>query len=74
VIAAVVATTEGDEDTAAGLQPLLDQLGATDDWAALVAVLRRILAGERGEHLLTGLDPVDTAIARETLRRVTSGP
>jgi hypothetical protein len=40
------------------------------DWAALVAVLRRILAGERDESLLDGLDPIDTAIAGETLTRL----
>jgi hypothetical protein len=38
---------------------------------ALAAVLHRILAGERGEPLLDGLDPIDTAIARETLARLT---
>ena len=37
---------------------------------ALAAVLRRILDGERGEPLLDGLDPVDTAIAREVLTRL----
>jgi len=31
----------------------------------------RILTGERGEPLLDGLDPIDTAIARETLTRLT---
>jgi hypothetical protein len=36
-----------------------------------VSVFRRILAGERDEAaLLTGLDPIDTAIARETLARL----
>jgi hypothetical protein len=34
---------------------------------ALAGVLRRILGGERGEELLDGLDPVDTAIVREVL-------
>lgn len=42
------------------------------DWSALVAALRRILAGERGEPaLLAGLDEIDTTIARETLSRIT---
>jgi hypothetical protein len=33
-------------------------------------VLRRVLAGERGEQLLQGLDEVDTAIVAEVLRRL----
>src|SRR5512135_3004802 len=45
----------------------------TSDWAALVTVLRRILAGERGEQLLAELDAVDTEIARETLHRLSDG-
>jgi hypothetical protein len=39
----------------------------------MAAVLRRILGGERGEGLLDGLDPVDTAIARQVLRRLADG-
>ena len=42
----------------------------TPDWAALATVLRRILDGERGESLLNGLDPIDTATVRETLARL----
>ena len=38
---------------------------------SVVAVLRRILSGERGDPLLDGLDPIDAAIARETLTRLT---
>jgi hypothetical protein len=49
----------------------LDEQAKQPDWAALAAVLRRILAGACDEAaLLTGLDPIDTAIARETLRRL----
>ena len=36
-------------------------------------MLRRILDGERGDVLLDGLDPVDTAIARQTLTRLAGG-
>ena len=35
-----------------------------DDWRNLVAVIRRILAGERGIELTEGLDRADTAIVR----------
>jgi hypothetical protein len=40
-----------------------------DDWRALVAVLRRILAGERDPMtLLPGLDDTDVVIAGDVLR------
>ncbi len=49
----------------------LDNLANSADWSALAAALRRILSGERAEAtLLTGLDPIDTAIAREILARI----
>jgi hypothetical protein len=38
--------------------------------AALVPVLSRIFDGERDDALLDGLDAIDTAIARETPRRL----
>jgi CHAT domain len=71
VIAAVAAACGGDQDAAAELGPYLDEQAKHPDWAALVAVLRRILDGERGDALLDGLDPIDTAIARHTLTRLT---
>jgi hypothetical protein len=44
-------------------------MGETDDWRGLVAVLRRIMDGERHPAaLLPGLDPTDTLIAGEVLR------
>jgi len=48
---------------AAQLTPVLDQLTQDSDWAALAAVLRRIIGGDRDASLLDGLDPVDTGIA-----------
>jgi hypothetical protein len=49
----------------------LAEVAPAQGWTALAAVLRRILAGERGgEFLLGGLDPIDTAIAHETLARL----
>jgi tetratricopeptide (TPR) repeat protein len=73
VIAAIAAACQGDRDAAAQLIPVLDDFAEDQDWAALVAVLRRILDGERGEDLLGGLGDIDTAIARETLARLASG-
>jgi len=78
VIAAVVAVCATGRDVSAeesevrnNLRRALDELEKRADWTALVGVLRRILAGERGESLLDGLDAVDTAIVRETLSRLT---
>lgn len=73
VIADVAAACRGDQDAAARLGPFLDEQAKEPDWAALIAVLRRILGGERGEDLLDGLDPIDTAIARQTLTRLADG-
>jgi tetratricopeptide (TPR) repeat protein len=73
VIAAVAAACRGDRGAAARLGPFLDDWAKEQDWAALIAVLRRILGGERGEGLLDGLDPVDTAIALQTLTRLARG-
>jgi CHAT domain len=71
VIAAIATICQTGQAPPAELAEFLDEQAKQPDWAALAAVLRRILAGERDEvALLTGLDPVDTAIARETLRRL----
>jgi hypothetical protein len=70
VIAAIAAACQPRQEVSAELRQFLDEQANQPDWAALAAVLRRILAGERGESLLDGLDPVDTAIAQETLARL----
>jgi hypothetical protein len=66
VIAATVA--------AAQLAPVLDELAQDHDWAALAAVLRRIISGDRDDSLLQGPDPVDTAIAGQVLARLAPPP
>jgi hypothetical protein len=73
-IAATVAAAGGDSDAAAQLAPVLDQLAQTSDWAALAAVLRRIIGGDRDDSLLEGLDPVDTAIVGQVLARLAQPP
>jgi tetratricopeptide (TPR) repeat protein len=71
VIAAIATACQVGQEPPAELAEFLDEQAKHPDWTALVAVLRRILAGERDEPaLLTGLDPIDTAIARETLARL----
>ncbi|MGH3923193.1 MAG: hypothetical protein ACRDTT_10050, partial [Pseudonocardiaceae bacterium] len=60
--------------TPAELTDLLDDI-ATTDWAALVAALRRVLAGDRHrEQLLTGLDDLGAAILTATLERLRTDP
>jgi hypothetical protein len=41
------------------------------DWRQLVAVLRRIRAGERDATLASGLDPIDTAVVQRALDALT---
>jgi tetratricopeptide (TPR) repeat protein len=74
VIAATVAAAGGDSDATAQLAPVLDELAQDSDWAALIAVLRRVIDGERDDSLLQGLDPVDTAIADQVLARLAQPP
>jgi len=73
VIAAIAATCRAGQDAPAEFLQLLDEQAKIPDWAALAVILRRILAGERGVPLLTGLDPIDTAIVREVLARIGQG-
>jgi hypothetical protein len=71
VICAVVTVCQARQEPPAELAGFLDAQANQPGWAALGAVLHRILAGERDQSaLLTGLDPIDTAITRETLRRL----
>jgi hypothetical protein len=72
VVDAVAAGAQGDQQAIADLEPFLAEQAKNPDWALLVAVLGRILAGERGENLTQGLDAVDAAIAAQTLRRLSA--
>ena len=72
VITATIAAAAGDADATTQLTPFLGELADDQDWAALVAVLRRIIGGDRNDTLLEGLDPVDTAIATQVLSRLSA--
>jgi tetratricopeptide (TPR) repeat protein len=73
LIAAVVAAANGDHTAAAGINPIVDDLAGRDEWAALAAALRHIIAGQRDPHTLqTGLDPTDTAITTAVLTQLTN--
>ncbi len=71
-----MATACGDDGAEAGaararLEPFLQQIGEEDDWRALVAALRRILAGERDESALVWeLDATDHLIVDAVLERL----
>jgi hypothetical protein len=70
VLEAVVATAGGDQQAAAALEPVLAERAKHPRWTALVGVLRRVVAGDRGQDLLQALDPVDTAIITLALQRL----
>jgi tetratricopeptide (TPR) repeat protein len=67
VIAGLVAAHRGDTDAANVIDQALTKRGEQTDWGELVAVLRRIEAGERDPALADGLDPIDTAVVRRVL-------
>ena len=74
MIAATVAAAGGDSDAVAQLAPVLDQLAQDQDWAALAAVLRRIIGGDRDASLLPGLNPVGTAVTGQVLAQLAQPP
>lgn len=67
VISSLVAADRGDTVADQGLDLVLASLAEHADWRQLVAMLRRIRTGERDPALVTGLDPIDTAIVRRAL-------
>jgi hypothetical protein len=67
VIAAVVAACQGNRQAAQAIEPVLQKFAGTKDWGNLVAVIRRILKGERGAQLAAGLDNIDAAIVEKIL-------
>ncbi len=72
VIAAVVAACKGNAESAQAareLEPVLQDVEAKG-WGNLVAVIRRILKGERGAALAAGLDKVDAAVVGKILEGV----
>jgi hypothetical protein len=73
VIADMAAASHGYQDAAARLGQFIDLLAGRRDWAALAAVLHRVLDGERDDGLLDGLDPLGTAIVRRVLAHLADG-
>lgn len=58
-------------DAVAELEPLLEMASA-NGWHALVAAIRRILAGQRDKAVLAGLDDEDSVIIRAVLQGLQS--
>ena len=48
----------------------MQDMSQRDDWRNLASVIRRILAGERGDTLCDGLDGTDAIIVRRILGRL----
>ena len=68
IIAAIVAACQGNEEAKNQLEPFLEQQGQTDDWRNLIAVIRRIMNGERDNNLFEGLDGTDALIVTRILQ------
>lgn len=68
VIAAVVAACQGNEEAKNQLEPFLEQQGQTADWRNLIAVIRRIMNGERDGNIVEGLDSTDALIVTRILQ------
>ena len=64
-----MAATDEDRPAAESLAPNLAELTESQDWAALVAAIQCVIDGERDEaSLLSGLEPIDTAILSRILQ------
>ena len=66
LVEAIVAAAQGDQAMIAMLEPVLAARSATP----LIAVLHRILAGERGAALTRGLDSVEGSIVDAILDKL----
>ena len=71
VIAALLAARSGSARAGAEFDKELTYYPISEDWSALVGVLRRLRAGETDPDLLAGLDEIDTAIASRALDALT---
>ncbi|HEY2764317.1 MAG TPA: AAA family ATPase [Pseudonocardiaceae bacterium] len=73
-IISAVGTAAADGAATPDLTGLLEDIAITD-WVALVAALRRVLAGDRSRELLVaGLDDVGTAVVTATLDGLSTHP
>jgi hypothetical protein len=67
VIAAILVADSGNSQAVAALDAELDSFGASADWSALVAALRRLRAGDSRPELLARLDIFDATIVTRAL-------
>jgi tetratricopeptide (TPR) repeat protein len=69
----VVAAAEGDSTRAANAGKILDELAKDRDYELIVAVLRRLLGGDRAPSLTAQLtEPTDEAIVATVLTHITA--
>lgn len=68
IIKAVVAASQGNEESKNELEPFLQEMEQTNDWRNLIPVIRRIMNGERDENLFEGLDRTDALIVARILQ------
>jgi hypothetical protein len=74
LLAVVAAAANGNQEAAAAVGSVLDQMTADPDSAALAAALRAIVAGERdGPRLTSGLDTDGQAVIFAVLAALTPG-
>jgi tetratricopeptide (TPR) repeat protein len=73
IIVVVVAAANGDAKANEALQPLVDELASTADWAGLANAITRIIGGVRDINQFDGLDDIDTAIAQAILAQLSVG-
>ncbi|WP_007515666.1 MULTISPECIES: hypothetical protein [Pseudofrankia] len=71
IISAVATAANARQPLPTEVDQVLDELAKANDWANLVAALRRVLAGDRDRDTLAAhLDDVDTAILAAVLDRL----
>jgi tetratricopeptide (TPR) repeat protein len=68
VIADVVSACNGNEEAIKKLEPFLQKMEQTNDWRNLIAVIRRIMNGERDGNIVEGLDRTDALIVTRILQ------
>jgi tetratricopeptide (TPR) repeat protein len=67
LLVGLVMASRGDWNAALAVGQLLNPDQHHRDWAGLIGVFRRMLGGERGDQLLSGLDRIDATIVRRGL-------
>ena len=71
LVAAVVASAQGNRAADEPVANVLSQLDAHEDWQKLAGAIRNILSGKRDlDHLCESLDPIDTQIVQKIVSQL----